>query len=512
MSHTQGVDPLKQSRLRTLFNRVLSGEQEISGLRSSKLFIEAFCDQPDPVQCIQRLISSPRGLPALQSALRSDVTADFFNTSATALIRYIQARELGFICQGTFLRDFILVITDPPIFWDAFVKTQQLGKLKLEAVNCFAWLLLQLVSLPTDKSQAYYVIGKDPSIQKALIESPELNVRIMGQKLRHIMNTIENPAQFGCDGPGGRHDNDFADIRKITIVPTPDEIESKEPAYLRRATEIDECAKPGRLAMHIDNQFRLLREDMLRDLKAELHVVLGLKKGHRKGLSIDGLVMKGIDCDARRKWTIHFQCMKDFPQLIHVKTQQRQVYFEEHRNLLGHQSLACLIADGKLAALVTLNRNEELLAKQPPIIGVQFSGREDCIAKALLALKSAHRVLLVQLNTAVFAYEPVLRQLQDTKHLLLQDEIMFWDSETKLRNSSISFHDEIAKLIAKVRHHPSCELKDVLGLSKRTQLDGSQAQCLLAGLTQRLSLVQGPPGKTFAIARFLGEADHFRHW
>ena len=504
-------------RLRNLFFKIISGEQSLASSQNAKLFIEAISDQSDPVQCIQKLIGSPKGLSAIQSALRLDTSCEFINSSATAFIRYIQAPDLAVICQGEYLRDVIRTITEPPIFWDAFVKAQASDRLSNEALQCFSWLLLQLISLPAVKAQAYYGVAKDPPFLKKLLQSTQLELRTIGQKIKHVMNTLTNPEQYQGNGPGGRHDNDFDDIRKITIMPTPDEIASTEPPYLRRATEIDECAGSGRLAMHIDNQFRLLREDMLRDLREELQVALGVRPGRRKGLYVHGLKIEGLDCNERQQWALRLMCVKDLPQFSKKDPQERKKYLTEHRNLLKHQSLACLLADEHVVALVTINRNEDLLAHDPPIICVQFSGREDCIAKALLALKSAKETGLIQLNTAMFAYEPVLKQLQDTKQLVLNDELMLWTSDQELQATSLVDSGSCLDLIAKLKRNPSCELQALLDLPKSTRLDASQAACLIQGLAQRLSLVQGPPGKMwlclyFANRLMLPRDREILHW
>ena len=507
----------RADRLKNLFFKVISGDQALANLQTAKLFIEAITDHSDPVQCIQRLIGSPKGLSALQSALRLDVSSGFVNTSATALIKYIQAPDLAVICQGAFLRDVIRSITEPPIFWDAFVRAQSSERLSDEALQCFSWLLLQLISLPADTAQAYYGIANDPSFHNKLLHSTRLDVRTIGQKIKHIMNTVTNPEQFQGNGPGGRHDNDFEDIRKIAIMPTPDEIASKEPPYLRRATEIDECSSSGRLAMHIDNQFRLLREDMLRDLREELQVALGVKPGRRKGLYIRGLVVKGLDCNERQRWALQLQCLKDLGQFNTKDSEARKKYVAEHRNFVKNQSLACLLADGEVAALVTINRSEDLLAHNPPIICIQFSGREDSVAKALLALKSADEIGLIQLNTAMFAYEPVLKQLQDTKQLVLSDELMLWDSHQEVRSAPLVDSDSCLDLVIKLQCNPSRELQMLLDLPKPTQLDASQAACLEGGLRQRLSLVQGPPGtvvdSTVSVDRLMLSRDRkVFHW
>lgn len=487
-------DNIRSGRLRNFFGRVLAGEQALTSSQNVKLFTEATCDQPDPVKCAERLISSPKGLPALQSALRLDVSSEFLNTSATYFLRYIQDPELKVVCRGEFLQQLILTVTDPPIFWDAFVKAQKTGCLEDEALQCFSWLLLQLISLSVDKAPAYYGVARDPLIQKKFLECSQLEVRINGQKIKHIIDVVTNPEHLDGEGPGGRHDNDFLDIRKITVLPTPDELASTESPYLRRATEIDECPESGRLAMHIDNQFRLLREDMLRDLREELQVVVGSRKGRRKGLLIDGLVTDGIECDERQSWSLRLQCLNDLSQLPNLDYDRRKKFIVENRKFLKHQSQACLIADGQIVALVTINRNEDLLAHCPPFLCVQFSGTEGSTTKALLGLKLAKSVQLVQLNTAIFAYAPILGQLQNTRHLLLRDEILYWNPGKALRSPPLLESKSITDLVATIRSDPSCDLRQALGLSKPTRLDPSQVECFMASLTQRLSLVQGPPG------------------
>lgn len=170
------------------------------------------------------------------------------------------------------------------------------------------------------------------------LECSQLEVRNTGQKIKHIIDAVTNPKHLDGEGPGGRHDNDFWDIRQITILPTPDELASTEPPYLRRATEIDECPESGRLAMHIDNQFRLLREDMLLNLREELQVAVGSRKGRRKGLLIDGLAIDGIECDERQSWSLRLQCLNDLSQLPNVEYDLRKKFIVENRKFLKHQS------------------------------------------------------------------------------------------------------------------------------------------------------------------------------
>ena len=334
------------------------------------------CDQADPVQCIEKLISSSKGLSALQSALRLDPSLEFLNISATKLLQYIQATELRLVCNGDFLRLVILRLVDPPMFWNAFVNAQKTARLGDDTLQCFSWLLLQLITLPADKAPAYYDVARDPKVQKTLLESSESGVRNNGQKIKHMMESFSHIESYHEGGPGGRHDNDFEDILKISILPTPDEIASKEPPFLRRATTIDECSELGRLKAHTDNQFRLLREDMLRDLREELQIATGIKRGRRRGLHAKDLVIDGVECEGREPWAVRFKCLNGLPQIPKGEPDQRKKFIVENRNFLRHQSAACLIADGQIAALVTVIRKEDLLAQSPPVLCLRLSGGE----------------------------------------------------------------------------------------------------------------------------------------
>lgn len=262
--------------------------------------------------------------------------------------------------------------------------------------------------------------------------------------------------------------------------------------------------------MHIDNQFRLLREDMLRDLKEELQVAVGSRKGRRKGLLIHGLVIDGVECDERQSWSLRLQCLNGLSQLPNSTYDERKTFIVKNRKFLKHQSHACLIADGQVAALVTINRNEDLLAHDPPLLCLQISGTEISTTRALRDLKLAKIIQLVQLNTAVFSYEPILGQLQNTRDLLLRDEILHWAPGKALRSPPLLESKSIIDLIATIRSDPSCDLQQALELPKPTRLDTSQVECFIASLTQRLSLVQGPPGKNIPLPSLLARLNFLR--
>jgi hypothetical protein len=489
------TNDFRRSKLSGYFRKVLAGELVRDG-RKGALFVEAICNQPDPVASVQSLISSTAGIASLRLALNADLTIQALNRGPTALLQYLQEPALKVVGGGQFLQKLVTLIVNPPIFWNAFLAAQLAGRLSTEATRCFAWLLLQLVLLPADKATCTYrELTGDVSLLYGLLTSFDSETRVYAQKIKHTLEITSRPEQaFGDIRPGGRHDNDHEDIKNITILPTPDEIKCTEDPFLRRAADVEGTDGPRHLPIHIDNQFRLLREDMLRDLREELPVALGLKKGRRHGLVVRNLRLAGVECDEKHSWSVRLQCFHDLPRMSKFNEKQRKDFLTENRNYLRNGSLSCLVIDDDPAALVTIRRDEDLLSQHQPSICVVLTGKTDYTNRALLQLRMGKQVQLIQLNTAVFAYEPVLRQLQATKQMNLQDEIVHWNPNLPIRKVPSSDSVRYAEIVRLLKVDASSDLKLLLGLPSSTRLDRSQAECFLAGITQRLSLVQGPPG------------------
>jgi hypothetical protein len=96
-------------------------------------------------------------------------------------------------------------------------------------------------------------------------------------------------------GPGGRHDDDFVDFREISILPTADEILSQQPPFLRPSGILEDSdGEETHAADYLDNTFRLLREEMINEMREEFQTALGKKKGRHHGLVIDGVKLTGV--------------------------------------------------------------------------------------------------------------------------------------------------------------------------------------------------------------------------
>ena len=487
----------RDAKLNRFFNAVVRGEQSLKTSKDGNLFIEAVCGQPDPPSCIDKIVSGPSGVAALQIALRCSDSVDFQNGPATFLVRYIQSSGLGSIHEGKYLHQVVQNIIEPPFFWDPFLASFRNHTLGLEAQQCFGWLLSEMISLPDGKGVPYLLVAQDVSIQTQFDTSASFEVRAIGQKIKHLASVFgSSHDEDSAAGPGGRHDNDFTDFREIAIHPTADELLSEERPFLREAQDIEDPRNSNkRLALHLDNQFRLLRQDMLTEMREELQIVFGKKRGRHRGLVVDGLALHDIECGdhMNRKplpWGLRFRCINDLRQFAHLKPQARRDHLSNNRNVFKHQSLACLIIDNDIVSFPTIHRDIDQLAQMPPVVTLQFTGKSSTL-KSLLKIKTARNIRLVQIDTAVFAYEPILRGLQELRDPPLIEELLFWESGKAMNPPSHA----PSKLIAMLEARPSQDLRDALGLTMSVKLDHSQFTSLLTGLKQRVSLIQGPPGK-----------------
>jgi hypothetical protein len=490
----------RNNRLKFLLNAVLHGDQQVNGQES--LFLEAMCADPDPPRCISRIIESNKGLSSLQEAIRSNLSIAFFNDHVSPLLQYLQAPALKTIGGGKFLEKVILAIVDASIFWSPFLDAFRIGKLQENAQQGFAWLLLQLISL-SDRETAdpYRQVAEDPFTLNLLQSLSHPDAKAIVEKIEKVLAAFTAVSQpEGGFVPGGRHDNDFVDFREIAILPTADEIASTERPFLRPSSMFnDPDTENTRTATYLDNQFRLLREDMLYEMREEVQALLS-PKGNRKnrGIAIDELTLLDVHYgteERRCKWGLTFQCKTDLPQLKdHKGPTKRKAYLKEHvqgKKFLRHMSLACLLVDDQVLAFPVINRDEDLLAKDRPILVLQLDG-EKSTTKTLLKLKIAKKIKLILIDTAIFSYEPVLTALQQIKTLPLSGELLLWKED-----SAVDFvlqSPKMESLIQAIQRHPRHDLRALLGTSKPIVLDAAQGASLLSGLTQAVSLIQGPPG------------------
>ena len=494
-----GDDSKRLARLNKQFQGITSGKITVSP-NNAKTYLEAIYKQLNPVDCFSTVMTSEPGRAALLKAIEYDLSIQFFNKEIASLIRYLQDENLAAINNGQLLDDIITNLVGRKLFWTEFRKAFLEEKLDENGTFSFGWLYWKLCRSSSPATQAYRSDSDMTIIIQRLKSSTNVDIQKIGMKIYDVYSAAQSigPLEMSVTtAPGGRHDNDFADFRQITILPTQEEIECKDTAFLRPSSFLEDPAtKPNRVALHLDNQFRLLREDMLSELKEELQLAKGEKKGFRRGVMIKGLSLLDTHCgppEKRDKDKLGLVCVceKDLPQLEKFSgPAERNAFLKDKTNFFKHQSLTCLMVGKVIIAFATIHRDEQRLIKNPPEIVLQFED-EISMRKALYNFKMQNEITLVQINTAIFAFEPVLKGLQRAKSLPLSKELILWEEGDHLEDVEI----QAEPVIRALRTNPKENLKRILNTPKDIILDSSQVRSLISGLTQKVSLIQGPPGR-----------------
>ncbi|TFK71611.1 P-loop containing nucleoside triphosphate hydrolase protein [Pluteus cervinus] len=490
------ANPNRNKRLESHYWAVIKGEKVINNLQNAQLFLEGVRNQKDTERCMSDLVTGAgNGTTALGSAMRYDTSPGFMNGFAYPILTYLRLNSHG----GTLLHQVIDQIVDPPHFLNAFRGAFLQRALDQDNQLNFAWLFCQLIYTG---SSSYFDQLEQHNLLSMFLSSKISGVRTQGDEVQRLVNSrngVSAALPPGEPHPGGRHDNDKEDYRTISILPTASEITSAEEPFLRQAQSINHI-QDGRINAHLDNQFRLLRQDMLHEMKDELKLLRTpqAKQGRTpRGMKLKGLTPEGLYYGPEKrhvKWGIAFRCSTDLP-LFKKETneQKRKAQLKDHPQVLKHGSVVSLLIDGEVVSFPVLHRDEDLLVQSPAIVVLQFEGRAS-ITLTLSRMKVAHDISLIVTDTPFFAYEPVLKALQDIRTLPLDQELLHYVETTpqlppRLSRIAMEIH-------SKVWADPDSDLQPILATASPgpIQLDESQTESLLSGLTKNVSLIQGPPG------------------
>jgi hypothetical protein len=477
-------------RLTKFFNGVIHGHRELKSSADGCRFLESLHAQEDVTKCVECLVAARSGIHAVAQAFRFSDDNAFLNGLASSVLLRLSDTLLKHLHSGQFLHRILEAIVEPPTFWNSFVKAHHARVLDDRATQAFAWLLLEILSSQPGRLPDVRIVAEHVTSNESLINSPSLDVRTLGQKIKHVLTSTCSNSE---EGPGGRHDNDFADYRKIKLLPTADEFASHEQPFYRRGDAVDSVETQRKSLFHLDNQFRLLREELLGALRDDFQIAIGKKRGKRKLILCD-LEFNGVDCgwnNRRQPCSVKLQCNSDIPQLANLKnTTARRNFIRENKNVLKHQSFGCLINGEDIVAFANVERNEDLLAQQPPVIVLRI-GEHQSFNKVLLISKFSSNLQFVQVDTAFFAYEPILKCLQTMREIPLQAQLLDLFPGSNESLSGI----EPTDVVNNIRSNSNSDLRSILGTDKSVELDTAQVESLVAGLTKKVSVIQGPPGK-----------------
>ena len=487
----------RNPRLKKIFDDIVSGEKQLSDPLIPH-FIQSISTHPDPAACLHTLVTSEHGLKAIQATVCSNLSVDSLNGGVADLLTYLRDSKLEYLGGGDSLQRLLRVLVEAPDFWNSLVTAFRVRQLQQSTERSFGWLFFQLVVSPPELAEEYRNAALDTDIVQSLLRSPDPETRSNARKINHIVSLYSDDDVVPPDwleAPGWRHNNDSHSYRNISILPTSDEINSTDRPHLRTVDQIDDLALTspiGAFEVHVENQFRLLREDLVHDTRENLQVALGNQKGKRIAESIMDLFLTNIYTDHKSRWGLEFTCSEDLPFFsFEIDHEDRKARLENDRNYLRHGSFACLLSGSEIVAFVTIVRDVHLLAQNPPAIAVQLGGRAT-VKDTLFQLRRYPLVSLVQINTPLFAYEPVLRSLQAMRpsRFLFDGTLLVKPHRPRAAPGDLSDIDQW-RVPDLVRNLTATDIQ------KPITLDNAQREAFLCGLTQKVALIQGPPGIHF---------------
>lgn len=553
----------RSARLNRLFHEVINGSRKIQTALDAKLFQEAIRGQPSPQACLELLVPKAAGLEALGNCLRMDLSPNFIRSHTLPLLDFVLADPgTRALADGLFLRRAVVAVVSPPTLWDALMRLTLenglYGSVKSQEgimnkggdgsssssdvadgrLRTVAQLALEVASLPADADVS--LLGDVTRLlsEANLLAHPAHDIREVGYKLKKILAMRAGPksgdaAQRNADGsgsagagPGGRHDNDFASFRDIAIYPTRDELLSKDEPFMRTAADVFAQDVDSPVWSHLDNLYRLTREDVLVRFREELNALKDSenggekkKKGARAKRSGAGKQMlslgelRPVRMNMSWKCSVAVECRDGLEFIKGEKrdeVEQRKEWLKGNRDVVKHRSFGCLHRGDVIYGWAYINREVDELALDPPIVCLEFT-EEKSFRNGLAVLKtSPTKVRFDVMDLLVFVYEPILKRLKTIFELPLHDVILDPGPKDDTASTSLptlaSIVDKIqAALTATDDTRSEFTLGSDFGIGtgfgkvSDYAVDRSQGMALWSLLAESVSCIQGPPGtgKTF---------------
>ncbi|KAF1814036.1 P-loop containing nucleoside triphosphate hydrolase protein [Eremomyces bilateralis CBS 781.70] len=486
-------EPTRVRKLLSLFHDVIHGRRTINTPANARLFLEAVPCKNPPRVCVELLVSSPSGMEAIGNSVRADINLKFITTHTLPLLNYFSDPEVKLLADGQFLLQVLIAVVHPPTVWNALVGLFLNHQLSEDSLRPFAWLVHEVVLFPA-KLEIDLLNDVQAVIKNGrLLETASQETREFGYKIQKAVQLRSVPAALAAsaESPGGRHDNDFADFRRIDIFPTSDEFLSTTKPFYRLVNEAFDSEPAERAGVHLDNQFRLLREDMLAELREDLQSATGKGKGklsaHRLGKLVPVNLDPGDEARAKR-CSLSLKCFSGLESLKKMEPSARERFLDGNKNFLKHQAFGALCRGPVIYGFAFVDRNIASLVRSPPVVQLQFTDSR-ALEKSLVALKSFEDLQFVVVGTPVFAYQPVLEGIKDISNLPLEERLL----DPTSKDFEFEFSPKLQALVSKLR---AVEFSDdkIIRIGSTTTMDHSQCSSFLNALSTPVSIIQGPPG------------------
>lgn len=212
-------DPERVRKLLKLFHDVTKGLRSIDTPANAKLFLEAVTCNKAPSVCLELLLSSASGSEAVRNSVRADISLEFITTHTLPFLDYFSGSEVKLLAGGQLLSQLIAIIIHPPLFWKAVISLLLNRQIPQHRLQSLAWLLHEAIWIPTSSGADVLVDVSEVVKNGSLLQDASPEVRELGYKIQKAVQvrctTLDATRDRTVDSAGGRHDNDFADFRRI---------------------------------------------------------------------------------------------------------------------------------------------------------------------------------------------------------------------------------------------------------------------------------------------------------
>lgn len=351
-------------------------------------------------------------------------------------------------------------------------------------------------------------------------------------------NIIQSTFPLQVVIPGGKHDNDFADISKIEIFPTLGEIMSGDPEYLPVTDFTQSHFLDDPVQRHIDSAFRLLRHDIFGPFKEAISAILA-QPDVSNAASSNRFISGNINAHTYSKAGIHhvlidgglkaFLSFAQPPQLRKYSPSDRRRWWEgssrlERGNLVcfvstrgDEKSFLLFVVTDKNTSDVREGEKESSLVSErfnPAITAKLASETQENVALLNRMYVKKQEGLLIELPGLMpETFAPILENLQQ---MMRDGDLAFrrWILPTSDQNGGLTPTVISPPAYARRRGfrfrldsitrtgHAALSLDPAAAadstspqaLEAATGLDRGQSDSLIAALTREYALIQGPPG------------------
>ncbi|ENH64000.1 NFX1-type zinc finger-containing protein 1 [Fusarium oxysporum f. sp. cubense race 1] len=324
------------------------------------------------------------------------------------------------------------------------------------------------------------------------------------------------------DRPGGRHDNDFADIANVVIFPTTEEVIRVYEDYLPSTNFRNQHVLGDTFQRYIDSLFRLIRYDTMGPIVKVLREIC-----KSDNLMAGRLYQQDIRADTYLSCSVHdiFMNHKQELRVLLSFPLPPEISNRSFKHQKKWWKYSVSLEEGRLVCFVYKEADHantlffQVAAKDPKQLDV--SGRKPRVIAKLLSLERsiikqlAHLVekktpgVLVDFHSVLpDTFMPMFDNLQ---RIRLENQLPFykWLTPSEPATDEVppplyARREGFAFPLSSIAKDKNTTLQlysaqglhgiNLFDLKNKTGLDSGQCQGLIAALTREYALIQGPPG------------------